>query len=55
MDSVTFGSSSEGTYKCLGWNIRHIKGSIQVSQSDYIQAKADYMRLDTENRKKDYL
>ena len=28
MDSVTFGSSSEGTYKRLGWNIRHIDGSI---------------------------
>ena len=55
MDSVTFGSSSEGTYKCLGWNIRHIDGSIRVSQSDYIEAKVDYLRIDTENRKKDDL
>ena len=55
LDSVTFGSSAEGTYKCLGWNIRHMDGSIRVSKSDYLNAKVDYLNIDTENRKKDDL
>ena len=34
MEAVTFGSTSEGAYKCLGWNIRHEGGAFLVSQFD---------------------
>ena len=41
MESVTFGSTAEGSYRCLGWNIKHSEGSILVSQQDYINGKIE--------------
>ena len=51
MDEFTFGSTSEGTYRCLGWNIKHAEGSILVSQSDYIQCKIDYLQLEKQEER----
>ena len=53
MEEVKFGSLSEGAYRCLGWNIRHIEGSILVSQSDYITSKIDYLDINKGDRKGD--
>ena len=50
MESVKFGSTADGAYRCLGWNVRHSEGSILVSQSDYIASKIDYLDIDKKNR-----
>ena len=50
MTDITFGSTSEGSYRCLGWNVRHLDGSIHVSQSDYIVSKVDYLDIRKGNR-----
>ena len=53
MEEVKFGSSSEGEFRCLGWNIRHVDGAILVSQTDYITGKVDYLDIDKGERKND--
>ena len=52
---VNFGSTSEGAFKCLGWNIRHEQGAIIVNQSDYISNKLDYLDIEKGGRKNDDL
>ena len=53
MDELNFGSTSEGAYRCLGWNIRHTENSILVSQLDNIASKVDYIAIDKDDRKND--
>ena len=51
MDDVKFGSTSEGAYRCLGWNVRHADSTILVSQSDYIASRIEYLDIDKGDRK----
>ena len=51
MEEVKFGSTSEGEYRCLGWNVRHEDGAILVSQKDYILGKIDYLDLEKGERR----
>ena len=53
MDEIKFGSTSEGAYRCLGWNIRHEDSSILVSQLDYVTSKVDYLEINKGDRKSD--
>ena len=45
MNTFTFGSTSEGKYRCLGWNVVHRKNDILVSQDDYIEAKVEFLDI----------
>ena len=50
MDTFTFGSTSEGKYRCLGWNVIHRHDDILVSQQDYIEAKIDFLELTNKHK-----
>ena len=45
MQMFKFGSSSQGKYRCLGWNIEHKQDSILVSQEDYILNKIELLDI----------
>ena len=47
MKMFTFGSTSEGKYRCLGWNVEHTDDEILVSQSDYIETKLEFLNINT--------
>ena len=47
MKMFTFGSTSEGKYRCLGWNVMHRHEDILVSQKDYIETKLDFLNINT--------
>ena len=47
MDKFCFGSTSEGKYRCLGWNVVHKQEDILVSQEDYITVKVEYLDIVT--------
>ena len=47
MSTFNFGSTAEGKYRCLGWNVEHRDDCILVSQKDYITTKIDYCDVDT--------
>ena len=49
MEMFTFGSTSEGKYRCLGWNVMHRQDDILVSQKDYIETKLDFLDINTKN------
>ena len=46
LNTFNFGSTSEGEYRCLGWNVVHREGDILVSQKDYITTKIEYLDID---------
>ena len=52
MDTFNFGSTSEGKYRCLGWNVIHRHSDILVSQQDYIEAKIDFLFLNNKHKHK---
>ena len=45
MSTFNFGSTAEGKYRCLGWNVVHRDGDILVSQEDYIETKIDFLDI----------
>ena len=45
MKTFNFGSTAEGKYRCLGWNVLHKQGDILVSQQDYIETKIDFLDI----------
>ena len=47
MNAFTFGSTSEGKYRCLGWNVVHKMEDILVSQEDYITVKVEHLDIVT--------
>ena len=47
MNMFTFGSTSEGKYRCLGWNVHHEDNNIYVNQSDYAETKIEFLNVDT--------
>ena len=47
MNMFTFGSTSEGKYRCLGWNVHHEDNNIYVNQSDYVDTKIDFLNVNT--------
>ena len=49
MATFNFGSTAEGKYRCLGWNVEHRDNCILVSQKDYIATKIDFCDVDTRN------
>ena len=49
MTMFTFGSTSEGKYRCLGWNVMHRHEDILVSQRDYIETKIDFLDINTKS------
>ena len=50
MKTFTFGSTAEGKYRCLGWNVIHKNNDITVSQEDYITTKVQFVDMDTRGR-----
>ena len=50
MEAFTFGSTAEGKYRCLGWNVLHRKDDIMVSQEDYITTKVQFLEVETRGR-----
>ena len=50
MEMFTFGSTSEGKYRCLGWNVMHRHEDILVSQKDYIETKVDFLNINTKKQ-----
>ena len=50
LDTFTFGSTSEGEYRCLGWNVSHKDGDILVSQKDYITTKVEAVDINTSGK-----
>ena len=45
MNTFNFGSTNEGKYRCLGWNVMHRHDDILVSQEDYIESKIDFLNI----------
>ena len=46
MNTFNFGSTSEGKYQCLGWNVVHRKDDILVSQEDYIKTELNHLKAE---------
>ena len=51
MNTFNFGSTSEGKYRCLGWNVVHRKDDILVSQEDYILTKMEFIDIEVGRNK----
>lgn len=51
MNTFNFGSTSEGKYQCLGWNVVHRKDDILVSQEDYIKTNMEFLYIEVGRHK----
>ena len=51
MNTFNFGSTSDGKYQCLGWNVVHRKDDILVSQEDYIKTNMEFLYIEVGRHK----